>query len=62
LRNDGGGDLNVIILFLHYFWAILGVLGGVRKLESTPFTGMFYFVNVASIRLTIPIQVRAFEK
>jgi hypothetical protein len=32
LRNDGGGDLHVIILFLHQFFANLGLLGFVRKL------------------------------
>jgi hypothetical protein len=55
LSNDGG-DLHVIILFLHYFLAILSVLGCVRKLGITPLRGMF----VASIRLII--QLRVFEK
>jgi hypothetical protein len=59
LSNDGG-DLHVIILFLHYFWAILSVLGCVRKLGITPLRGMFRLVNVASIRLII--KLRVFEK
>ena len=57
LRNDEGGDLHVIILFLPYFWAILSVLGCVRKLGITAFRRMFHLVNVASIRLTIQLRV-----
>ena len=60
LRNDGGGDLYVILLFLHQFFAIIYVLGPVRKLEITAFRTMFNLVNVASFRLTI--QLRVFEQ
>ena len=60
LINDGGGDLHVIILFLHQFSTILYVLGFVRKLGITALRRMFNLVNVASYRLTI--QLRVFEK
>jgi len=56
-KNDGGGDLHVIILFLYQFLAILSVLGCVRKLEITPLRRMFHLVNVASIHLTIQLRV-----
>ena len=59
-KNDGGGDLHVIILLLSQFLAILSVLRCVRKLRITPPRGMFHLVNVASIHLTI--QLRPFEK
>jgi len=59
-KNDGGGDLHVIILFLHQLVAILSVLGCVRRLGITPLRRMFHPVNVASIHLTI--QLRVFEK
>ena len=60
LRNDGGGDLYVIALFLHQFFTNLCVLGFVGKLVITEFRRMFDLVNVASSCLTI--QLRVFEK
>ena len=32
LRNDAGGEVQLIILFLHFYWAVLGVLECVGKL------------------------------
>ena len=58
--NDGGGDLYVILLFLHQFFAIIYVLGPVKKLGITDFWRMFKLVNVASFHFTI--QLRVFEK
>ena len=52
--------VHLINLFLHQLWAILRVLGCVRKLRITPFMRMSHLVNVASIRLTI--QFRVFEQ
>ena len=60
LRNDGGGDLYVILLFLHQFFAIIYVLGCVRKLGITAFRRMFHLANVASIGVTI--RFRVFEQ
>ena len=59
LRNDGG-DVQLIFLFLNWFWAVLCVLWCVGKLRIAPFRTVLYLVNVASIRLTI--QFRVFEQ
>ena len=32
LRNDAGGEVQLIILFLHFYWAVLGVLKCVEKI------------------------------
>ena len=60
LSNHRVGDLYVILLFLHQFFAIIYVLGPVRKLGITAFRRMFNLVNVASFRCTI--QLRVFKK
>jgi len=57
LSNGAGGEVHLIILFLHWFWTILHVLGCVRKLGITPFRGMFQLVNVASTCLAIKFRV-----
>ena len=60
LRNHAGGEVHLIILFLHQFFTIIYVLGCVGKLRIIAFRRMFKLINVASIRLTI--QFRVFEQ
>ena len=50
LRNDTGGEVQLIIFFLHFYWAVLLVLGCVGKLLITPPRTNLDLVNVASIR------------
>ena len=57
LRNDAGGVVHLIILFLHQFSTILHVIKCVRKLGITPFLGMSLLVNVATTCLAIKFQV-----
>jgi len=57
LRNDAGGMVHLIILFLYWFWTTLHVLGCIRKLGITPFRGMFQLVNVANTCLAIKFRV-----
>ena len=59
LINDTG-EVQLIISFLRFYWAILGVLGFIRKLLITALMTNLEIVNVASIRCAI--QLRAFEK
>ena len=56
LSNDGG-DLHVIVLFLHQFFPIPYVLGCVRKLGITAFRTIFKLINVASIHRKIQLRV-----
>ena len=49
LRNDAGGEVQLIILFLHFYWAVLGVLECVGKLKITVPRTNLDLVNVASI-------------
>ena len=60
LSNHGGGDLYVIPLFLHQFFAIIYVIGCVGKLGITAFRRMFHLANVASIGVTV--RFRVFEQ
>jgi len=49
LRNDAGGEVELITSFLHLFWAILGVFTFIRKLLITAFMTNLDPVNPASI-------------
>ena len=49
LRNDAGGEVQLIILFLHFYWVVLRVLGCIGKLFITPLRSNLDLVNVASI-------------
>ena len=60
LSNHRVGDLYVILLFLHQFFAIIYVIGCVGKLGITAFRRMFHIANVASIGVTI--RFRVFEQ
>ena len=47
LRNDAGGEVQLIILFLHQFFTIIYILGPVKKLEITAPGTNLDLVNVA---------------
>ena len=49
LRNDAGGKVQLIILFLHFYWVVLQVLWCIGKLFITPPRSNLDLVNVASI-------------
>ena len=49
LRNDAGGEVQLIILFLHFYLVVLDVLGCVGKILITAPRTNLYLVNVASI-------------
>ena len=53
-------EVQLITSFLHFYWAILSVLGFIRKLLITALRTNLKIVNVASIRCAI--QLRVFEK
>ena len=53
LRNDPGGEVQLIILFLHQFFTIIYILRCVKKLEITAPGTNLDLVNVASIRCVI---------
>ena len=57
LRNDAGGEVQLIILFLHQFFTIIYIFGHVKKLEITALGTNLYLVNVASIRCVIKFRV-----
>ena len=50
LRNDVGGEVQLIILFLHFYWVVLWVLECIGKLFITPPRSNLDLVNLASIR------------
>ena len=53
LRNVAGGEVQLIILFLHQFFTIIYILECVKKLETTAPGKNLELVNVASIRCVI---------
>ena len=57
LRNDAGGEVQLIILFLHQFFTIIYILRRVKKLEITAPGTNLDLVNVASIRCVIKFRV-----
>ena len=59
LINDTG-EVQLITSFLRFYWAILSILGFIRKLLITALRTNLEIVNVASIRCAI--QLRVFEK
>ena len=57
LRNDAGGEEQLIILFLHQFFTIIYILGRVKNLEITAPGTNLDLVNLASIRCVIKFRV-----
>ena len=57
LRNDAGGEVQLIILFLDQFFTIIYILKRVKKLEITAPGTNLDLVNVASIRCVIKFRV-----
>ena len=57
LRNDAGGEVQLIILFLHQFFNIIYIFRCVKKLEITAPGMNLDLVNVASIHCVIKFRV-----
>ena len=57
LRNYAGGEVQLIILFLHQFFTIIYIPRRVKKLEITAPGTNLDLVNVASIRCVIKFRV-----
>ena len=57
LRNDAGGEVQLIILFLHQFFTIIYILRCVKELEITAPGMNLDLVNVASIHCVIKFRV-----
>ena len=53
LRNNAGGEVQLIILFLHQFFTIIHILGCIRKLENTAPGTNLDLVNVANTHCVI---------
>ena len=57
LRNDAGGEVQLIILFLHQFFTIIYILKRVKRLEIIAPGTNLDLVNVASIHCVIKFRV-----